>query len=106
RHQRNPSFAGRSFLENANAKRHTVAPVSLIRRALCVTFASPNPMKAISILGCTGSIGTHTLAVVRAFPERFRVVGLSAGNDAKGLAGQIEIHRPRRVSVASESTLK
>ena len=63
-------------------------------------------MKAISILGCTGSIGTNTLAVIRAFPDRFRVVGLSAGNDAKGLAAQIETFRPRVVSVASEGVLK
>ena len=59
-------------------------------------------MKAISILGCTGSIGTNTLAVIRAFPDRFRVVGLSAGNDAKGLAAQIEIFKPKVVSVATE----
>jgi len=63
-------------------------------------------MKAISILGCTGSIGTNTLAVVRAFPDRFRVVGLSAGNDAKGLAAQIGIFKPKIVSVATEATLK
>ncbi len=58
-------------------------------------------MKAISILGSTGSIGTNTLAVIRAFPDRFRVVGLSAGNDAKGLAAQIAAFRPRVVSVAT-----
>lgn len=63
-------------------------------------------MKAISILGCTGSIGTNTLAVIRAFPDRFSVVGLSAGNDAKGLAAQIEAFKPRVVSVASEDVLK
>jgi 1-deoxy-D-xylulose-5-phosphate reductoisomerase len=63
-------------------------------------------MKAISILGCTGSIGTNTLAVIRAFPDRFRVVGLSAGNDAKGLAAQIEVFHPKVVSVATEQTLK
>ena len=59
-------------------------------------------MKAISILGCTGSIGTNTLAVIRAFPNRFRVVGLAAGNDAKGLAAQVETFKPKVVSVATE----
>jgi len=63
-------------------------------------------MKAISILGCTGSIGTNTLAVIRAFPDRFRVVGLAAGNDAKGLAAQIETFRPKVVSVANEQALR
>src|SRR5438552_7994640 len=31
------------------------------------------------ILGSTGSIGTQALEVVRAIPDRFRVVGLTAG---------------------------
>lgn len=63
-------------------------------------------MKAISILGSTGSIGTNTLAVIRAFPDRFRVKGLAAGNDAKGLATQIAEHRPKVVSVATEAVLR
>ena len=63
-------------------------------------------MKAISILGSTGSIGTNTLAVIGAFPGSFNVVGLAAGNDAKGLAAQIAKFRPRVVSVATESALE
>jgi 1-deoxy-D-xylulose-5-phosphate reductoisomerase len=62
-------------------------------------------MKSVSILGSTGSIGTNTLAVVRAFPERFRVVGLSAGNDAKGLAAQIADFKPKVISVATPEAL-
>ena len=62
-------------------------------------------MKAISILGATGSIGTNTLAVIRAFPDRFRVVALAAGNDAQGLAAQIEEFRPRAISVATPEAL-
>ena len=63
-------------------------------------------MKSISILGSTGSIGTNTLAVIRAFPDRFKVVGLSAGNDAKRLAEQIALFRPRVVSMATEEALR
>ncbi len=63
-------------------------------------------MKAISILGSTGSIGTNTLAVIDAFPDSFQVVGLSAGNDAKGLAAQVAKFRPRVVSVATEEAMK
>lgn len=63
-------------------------------------------MKAISILGSTGSIGTNTLAVIDAFPGSFKVVGLSAGNDAKGLAAQVAKFRPRVVSVATEEAMK
>ena len=59
-------------------------------------------MKTISILGSTGSIGTNTLAVIRAFPDQFRVVGLAAGNDAKGLAAQVAAFKPKVVSVATE----
>lgn len=34
--------------------------------------------KKVLVLGCTGSIGTSTLDIIRSFPERFEVVGLSA----------------------------
>jgi len=58
-------------------------------------------MKSISILGCTGSIGRQTLAVVEALTGQFRVVGLAAGSNLDELVGQIERHRPELVSVAT-----
>src|SRR5260221_9213570 len=60
-------------------------------------------MKTISILGCTGSIGRQTLAVVEALAGEFRVVGLAAGSNVEELVGQIERHRPEVVSVATAS---
>src|ERR1700710_2484784 len=39
----------------------------------------------IVILGSTGSIGTQALDVVRANPDRFRVVGLTAGGSQEQL---------------------
>lgn len=36
-------------------------------------------MRDVVLLGSTGSIGTQTLEVIDAHPDRFRVVGLSAG---------------------------
>ena len=39
----------------------------------------------VVILGSTGSIGTQALDVVRANPDRFRVVGLTAGGSHPGL---------------------
>src|SRR5262245_26664165 len=36
-------------------------------------------MRDVVILGSTGSIGTQALDLVRANPDRFRVVGLTAG---------------------------
>ncbi len=45
-------------------------------------------MRRIIILGSTGSIGVQALDVVRAHPDLFEVVGLSAGSDRDGLAAQ------------------
>jgi 1-deoxy-D-xylulose-5-phosphate reductoisomerase len=43
-------------------------------------MAAPGtPRRDVVILGSTGSIGTQALDIVRAAPERFRVVGLTAG---------------------------
>ena len=51
-------------------------------------------MKAISVLGSTGSIGTQTLEIVEDFPDHFRVVALSAGRNLSLLVSQIQRHRP------------
>jgi 1-deoxy-D-xylulose-5-phosphate reductoisomerase len=56
-------------------------------------------MKSISILGSTGSVGKSTLAVVDAFPDELRVVGLAAGANVELLADQIARYRPSVVSV-------
>jgi 1-deoxy-D-xylulose-5-phosphate reductoisomerase len=56
-------------------------------------------MKKLSILGCTGSIGRQTLAVVESLPGEFQIVALAAGKNLEELAGQIERHRPEVVSV-------
>ncbi|GAB3385771.1 1-deoxy-D-xylulose-5-phosphate reductoisomerase [Humibacter soli] len=45
-------------------------------------------MRRVLILGSTGSIGTQALDVIRANPDRFRVVGLSAGRDRDGMTAQ------------------
>jgi 1-deoxy-D-xylulose-5-phosphate reductoisomerase len=58
-------------------------------------------MKGLSILGCTGSVGTNVLRIVDAFPDRFRVVGLAAGNNTERLAEHVARYRPRVVSVAT-----
>jgi len=63
-------------------------------------------MKAISVLGATGSIGTSTLAVVRDSGGRFRVAGLAAGNDAKGLAAAIAEFRPSVISMATQAAIE
>ena len=40
---------------------------------------------SVVILGATGSIGRQAIDVIKANPERFVVIGLSAGTDAAGL---------------------
>lgn len=44
--------------------------------------------RELAILGSTGSIGTQALDVVRANPDRFRVVALTAGGSQPGLFEQ------------------
>jgi len=58
-------------------------------------------MKTLSILGCTGSIGRQTLAVVESLPNEFRVAVLAAGNNLDILLPQILRHHPELVSVAT-----
>lgn len=60
-------------------------------------------MKKLSILGSTGSIGTSTLRVVSTNPGRYKVVGLSAGNNIDLLKKQIEEYAPHAVSVSGQS---
>src|SRR4051812_3266801 len=57
-------------------------------------------MKNIVLLGSTGSIGTSTVKVVEDLPERFRLVGLAAGNNATLLEEQVRKHRPQHVSIS------
>ena len=58
--------------------------------------------KQISIFGSTGSIGTSTLALVEACPDKFDVKVLVAGTHAGLLAEQALRHRPEIVGLASE----
>jgi 1-deoxy-D-xylulose-5-phosphate reductoisomerase len=62
-------------------------------------------MKAITILGSTGSIGTQTLDIVTDHPDKFRVVGLAAGNNITLLAEQIRAFKPEIVAIANERKL-
>jgi 1-deoxy-D-xylulose-5-phosphate reductoisomerase len=57
-------------------------------------------VKALAVLGSTGSIGTQTLEIVEEFPERFRVVALTAGTNLDLLVSQIIRHRPEVVALA------
>ncbi len=60
-------------------------------------------MKQLTILGSTGSIGNSTLAVVRANPDRFRIVALVAGKNVQAMLQQCVEFRPRYVAMADEA---
>ena len=62
-------------------------------------------MKAITILGSTGSIGTQTLDIVTHHPDKFRVVGLAANSNVTLLAEQIRTFKPEIVALGNESKL-
>ncbi len=54
-------------------------------------------VKRLAVLGSTGSIGRQTLEVVRAFPDRFEIVGLAAGGNLALLEKQVKEFKPRFV---------
>lgn len=55
----------------------------------------------VSLAGSTGSIGTQTLEVISAEPDRFELVALGAsGRRIDEVVAQAELHRPRIVAVA------
>ena len=51
-------------------------------------------VKQVAILGSTGSIGVNTLDVIRAHPERFKVVALTAAKQIERLAEQCIEFKP------------
>jgi len=59
-------------------------------------------LKTLAILGATGSIGTSTLDIVAAYPDKFRVACLTGGRNLTRLAEQIQKFQPRRVAVMSD----
>ncbi|MBO4808350.1 MAG: 1-deoxy-D-xylulose-5-phosphate reductoisomerase [Lachnospiraceae bacterium] len=58
-------------------------------------------MKKIGILGSTGSIGTQTLDIVKAFPEELKVVALSAGTNVELMEKQIRQFNPELAVMGS-----
>ena len=61
-------------------------------------------MKGLSVLGSTGSIGTQTLDVVRAHPDKLKIVGLAANSNYKLLLNQIEEFKPQFVYLNTYNT--
>jgi 1-deoxy-D-xylulose-5-phosphate reductoisomerase len=57
----------------------------------------------VSIAGSTGSIGTQTLDVIAAEPDRFEVVALGAGSSVEVLAEQARRLSPKVVAISDAS---
>ena len=59
-------------------------------------------MKILTILGSTGSIGTSTLEIVAAHPDRFSIAALTAGSNLELFSRQIRQFSPRLAVVLNE----
>lgn len=61
--------------------------------------------RSIIILGSTGSIGRSALRVIRSFPERFAVRGLSCSSSLEELRGQIREFNPEYAAVTGDCSV-
>jgi 1-deoxy-D-xylulose-5-phosphate reductoisomerase len=61
--------------------------------------------RRLTVLGSTGSIGSQALDVVRRYPDRFEVVGLSASRDAETLSRQAAEFAPEYVALEATEPL-
>lgn len=59
-------------------------------------------MKAITLLGSTGSIGTQTLDIAEHHPDKFRLVGIAAGSNVALLAEQVLKFKPEIVAICDK----
>lgn len=62
-----------------------------------------NHPKNIAVLGSTGSIGTQTLDIIAAYPDRFKASVLAAGHNVEHLIRQCMIFRPKMAVIADDS---
>src|SRR5262249_43426625 len=63
-------------------------------------------MKNVVLLGSTGSIGTSTVKVAEDLPDRIRLLGLAAGNNAALLLEQSRKHQPAAISIGDPARAK
>jgi 1-deoxy-D-xylulose-5-phosphate reductoisomerase len=67
----------------------------------------PTDRRDLVVLGSTGSIGTQALDVVRANPDRFRVVGLTAGGSRADLFDQqVDEFRPAFSGLGEDASVE
>src|SRR2546430_2010354 len=66
---------------------------------MCLRGHDSNAMKQVVLLGSTGSIGTSTIKVAEDLPDRIRLLGLGAGNNAELLFEQTRKHQPAAICI-------
>ena len=62
-------------------------------------------MTTVAVLGATGSIGSQTLEVVRAEPDRFRIAALAVWSSAELLVAHAKEFRPDAVAIGQHELL-
>ena len=62
-------------------------------------------MKSVSVLGSTGSVGTQTVELLAAAPDRYAVRALVGGRNAALLAQQARQLRAELAVIADEAAL-
>lgn len=63
-------------------------------------------MKKLAIIGCTGSVGTQTLEVVRQFPDELSVIAMAAGDNVTLLQKLINEFQPKYVNCNHNDEIK
>jgi 1-deoxy-D-xylulose-5-phosphate reductoisomerase len=62
-------------------------------------------MKNVVLLGSTGSIGVSAVKVAEDLPDRIRLLGLAAGNNAELLLQQTRRHKPEAISICNPARI-
>ncbi|MBA3695200.1 MAG: 1-deoxy-D-xylulose-5-phosphate reductoisomerase [Methylotenera sp.] len=65
-----------------------------------------SPLKKVTILGATGTIGLHTLDVISQHPHRFSVFALAASSNVTSMFVLCKKHAPRYVVMLQEESAK
>ncbi len=66
-------------------------------------LVKPVTTRRVTVLGCTGSVGSNTVELLAAYPDRFQTEALVAGRNVAKLAEQARLLRPALAVVADDS---
>jgi 1-deoxy-D-xylulose-5-phosphate reductoisomerase len=64
--------------------------------------AATAPVRSVTVLGATGSIGVNTLDVLARFPCTFELVALTGHNNVEDLARAALLHRPKMAVISND----